>query len=57
MTATDELHAQIAALTAERDALLKKHRSVCRACAMLDVNPNATLEQFIEKMKTNPQAE
>ena len=43
------------AVTTERDALLQKHRSVCRACAMLDVNPNATLADFLEKMKTKPQ--
>ena len=50
-----ELRAEIAALTAERDALLKKHRSVCRACAMLDANPNAPLADFLAKMKTKPQ--
>lgn len=35
-TTLEEAIVQIAGLTKERNALLQKHRKVCKACAMLE---------------------
>lgn len=51
----ESLRAQIVALTTERDTLVQKHRSVCKACALLDTKPQATIADFLEAHSTkNP---
>jgi hypothetical protein len=48
----DSLRAEIAALTAQRDTLLKKHRDVCRACKMLDTAPKSSIADFLAAYQT-----
>jgi len=51
----ESLRAEIAALTTERDTLLQKHRAVCKACALLDTKPQATIADFLEAHSTKKQ--
>ena len=51
-TTLEEAIAQIAGLTKERNALLQKHRAVCKTCAMLDTDPTAVLKDFLAKHQT-----
>jgi hypothetical protein len=44
----DQLRAERDAARAERDSLIKRHRAVCKACALLDTKPQATIDDFLE---------
>lgn len=53
---TEELQTQLTAVEAERDALLKRHRAVCKCCAMIDANPKSTIDDFLKTYsKKNPE--
>ena len=45
----DQLRAERDAARAERDSLIKRHRAVCKACALLDTDPASTIEAFLAK--------
>jgi hypothetical protein len=54
----EEAIAQIAGLTKERNALLQKHRRVCKACAMLEpeiiaANTKHTQPNLVEMTKAH----
>jgi len=49
---TEELQDRLAAVTIERDTLLQRHRNVCKCCAALDADPQATIQDFLETYST-----